>query len=74
MSARTSYPGIGHGDRVKLTGESWVGFDRSRAFEVDDETFHRPVVYADNGTGHTIEWYLFPQNESSDFSVTKVDT
>ena len=73
MSARIQYPGIEHGDRVRLTGEDWRSFDQAREYEVDDETFHRPVIYADGGHSRLVEWYIMPKNERADWSVTKVE-
>ncbi|QDH48110.1 hypothetical protein SEA_PAVLO_104 [Microbacterium phage Pavlo] len=76
MSARIAYPGIKHGDRVKLTGSSWGEgrFDTSVEYVVDDETFHRPAIYADITPGNPVEWYIMePIRDYGDWSVTKVE-
>lgn len=75
MSGRIEVAGIEHGDKVHLTGESWVkgGFRTDEVYEVDNVSFHRPVIYADFGTGDLIELYIVEPIEDSDFSVTKVE-
>lgn len=73
MSARTPYPGIGHGDRVLLTGEGWSAFPKGRIYEVDDKSFHRPVIYEKIHGAEKIHWFLFNDVEGTDFSVTKVE-
>lgn len=74
MSGRIKVEGIEHGDRVLLTGASWrmAKFHPDEIYEVDDVSFHRPVIYADGGTGKVIEWYIIDPVEGGDFSVTKV--
>ena len=71
MSDRISYPGIEHGDTVRLTGASWPRYLRGRELPVDDESHHRPVVTTLEG-GERVLWYLFPEQDTYDFSVTKV--
>lgn len=72
MSARIPYPGIEHGDKVLLTGYAWDAFPEGKVYEVDDVSFHRPVIYeAIPGAGKT-HWFLFNHVEGHDFSVTKV--
>lgn len=69
MSGRIPVEGIRHGDKVRLTGYSWAqgGFSQSEVFEVDDESFHRPVIYT-----HEANWYIMPKTDTHDYSVTKV--
>lgn len=71
MSDRISYPGVEHGDTVRLTGVSWPPYLRGRELPVDDESHHRPVVTTTEG-GERVLWYLFPEQDTYDFSVTKV--
>lgn len=75
MSKRYPVEGISHGDKVKLTGESWGngGFRPDEVYEVDDETFHRPVIYAGSPGGGVTYWYIMdPIRDYGDWSVTKV--
>lgn len=75
MSARIPFPGIGHGDKVRLTGQSWVdgAFNTREVHEVDDESFHRPVIYAGSPGGGVTYWYIMdPILDYGDWSVTKV--
>lgn len=69
MSGRISYPGIEHGDRVRLTGKHWPGKLRDRVFTVDDETYHRPVIIEPDG--RNFPWYLMDEPNAA-FTVTKV--
>lgn len=76
MSARIPVPGLEHGDKVRLTGEGWKlgSFNPDDVYEVDNRSFHRPVIYADSGTGKVVEWYIVSgYGRSEDFSVTKVE-
>ena len=73
MSGRISIEGIGHGDKVRLTGSAWDTFNPDDTYEVDDESFHRPVIYADSGAGEVVQWYIMAEPvEGVDFTVTKV--
>lgn len=75
LSERIPVDGISHGDKVRLTGRAWREgrFHPGNVYEVDDESFHRPVIYEDNGLDKVIEWYIFDgDSPSTDYSVTKV--
>lgn len=69
-NGRIPYPGLKHGDTVRLTGRSWreAGFHPGEVHEVDDETFHRPVIW-DKGK----HWFIMEKSAHWDFSVTKVE-
>lgn len=77
MSKRYPVEGISHGDKVKLTGESWShgGFRLDEVYEVDDESFHRPAIYAATAGLAVTHWYIMePIRDYGDWSVTKVET
>ena len=62
------------GDRVKLTGESWLEFredlDLDAIYEIDGfDTVGDPKFDGPDGFGH---WSIFV-NADEDFSATKVD-
>lgn len=75
MTGRISVPGISHGDRVLLTGADWQGLSLSteHPYEVDDITFHRPVIYAIGPTGGEAHWFISEPVPGVDWSVTKVE-
>lgn len=75
MTGRISVPGISHGDRVLLTGSDWRRLElrNEDAYEVDDVTFHRPVVYLDDGLSAKSAWFIFEPSLDMDWSVTKVE-
>lgn len=70
MSARLPFPGIQHGDKVRLTGVSWPQVLAGKVFTVDDESHHRPVI-VEESMGHDFLWYIM-KDSGADFSAVKV--
>lgn len=72
MSARIPYPGIGHGDRVRLTGAAWPKGLAGKEFVVDDQSYHRPVIMEEVLGRGDFPWYIMEAAVGEGFSVTKV--